>query len=139
MIQHLFREKPTQNVLLAALEGQSGRQRAIVNNIANVDTPGYRRIEVNFEKELQREIDRMRPERKNDGSISMKKLANPLSGFSPEAEIDQSTPVRFDGSNVRIDREMVDLAKANGKINELTELLVRQMRITRSAILGRNA
>ncbi len=138
VIQHIFRGNQTPNVLLASLDGHSARQRAIVNNIANVDTPGFRRIEVNFEKELQREVARMRPERLGNGAISSRMVDRPLEDFSPEVSIDMSTPVRFDGSNVRIDQEMVELAKSTGKINELTELLIRQQRITQSAITGRN-
>ncbi|MCA9450322.1 MAG: flagellar basal body rod protein FlgB, partial [Candidatus Omnitrophica bacterium] len=138
MIQHIFRGNQTPNVLLAALDGQSARQGAIVNNIVNVDTPGYRRVEVSFEEELQKEVARMRPERASDGSISTDSVDRPLGDFAAKVSIDMSTPVRFDGSNVRIDREMVELAKATGKINQLTELLIRQHRMTRSAILGRN-
>lgn len=138
MINHIFRQNQTPNVLMAALEGHSARQKAIVNNIANVDTPGYRRIEVNFEKQLQREVAALRPERNPDGSVTNFRSERPLNDFRPEARIDPSAPVRFDGSNVRIDREMVDLAKTTGKLNEMTELLIRQMRITRSAIVGRN-
>jgi len=138
MIQHLFRGNKTPNILMASLEGYSARQRAVANNIANVDTPGYQRIQVDFEEKLRKEVDRLRPERMSDGSIRSGLLERPLDAFSPEVSIDKSTPVRFDGSNVRIDAEMVELAKSTAKINELTELLVRQMRITRSAILGRN-
>ena len=32
------------------------RNEAIANNIANVDTPGYKRIDVNFEDVLDREM-----------------------------------------------------------------------------------
>ncbi|MCA9436011.1 MAG: flagellar basal body rod protein FlgB [Candidatus Omnitrophica bacterium] len=138
MIQHLFRDNKTPNVLLASLEGHSARQKAIVNNIANVDTPGYRRIDVSFEEKLQREVDRLRPQRSPDGSISTDWGDRPLGDFSPEASIDMTAPIRFDGSNVQIDREMVDLAKTTGKITELTELFVRQQRVIKAAILGRN-
>ncbi len=40
------------------LRGLSRRQGAISNNIANIDTPGYIRQEVNFETELQRQLGR---------------------------------------------------------------------------------
>ena len=100
--------------------------------------PGYRRIDVSFEEKLQREVDRLRPHRSTDGTISTDWADRPLGDFSPEASIDMTAPVRFDGSNVQIDREMVDLAKTTGKITELTELFVRQQRVIKAAILGRN-
>ena len=40
---------PTQQLLEAAMRGSWQRQTALSNNIANADTPGYRRQEVNFE------------------------------------------------------------------------------------------
>ena len=139
MIQHIFREHQTPNIILAALEGHSARHQAIINNIANVDTPGYRRVEVTFEEQLAKEIDRMRPKRKADESVVGVMEERPLGRFSPKASVDMSSPIRFDGSNVQIDREMVDLAETSGKLTQLTELLIRQQRMVRSAILGRNA
>ena len=43
----------TQQLLEAAMRGSWQRQTALTNNIANADTPGYQRQEVNFESALQ--------------------------------------------------------------------------------------
>jgi flagellar basal-body rod protein FlgB len=43
---------PTQQLLEAAMRGSWQRETALTNNIANADTPGYQRQEVNFESEL---------------------------------------------------------------------------------------
>ena len=45
-------------VLQLALDGLSLRQQAISNNIANVDTPGFRASEVSFEGQLRRLLGR---------------------------------------------------------------------------------
>lgn len=40
------------------LDAYTHRGRAIVNNIANVSTPGYQRIEVSFEEQLRTALDK---------------------------------------------------------------------------------
>jgi flagellar basal-body rod protein FlgB len=47
-------------VLHTAITGLSTRQEVIADNIANVDTPGFRARSVEFESALQRAIDRGR-------------------------------------------------------------------------------
>jgi flagellar basal-body rod protein FlgB len=44
------------SVLSAALDGLGWRQRVIADNIANVDTPGFRAVSVDFETALRRVI-----------------------------------------------------------------------------------
>ena len=44
-------------VLGSALDGLSARQGVIANNIANVDTPGFRATSVDFESSLRSAID----------------------------------------------------------------------------------
>jgi flagellar basal-body rod protein FlgB len=43
----------TQQLLEAAMRGSWQRETALTSNIANADTPGYARQEVNFESQLQ--------------------------------------------------------------------------------------
>ena len=48
---------PVSAVLSSALDGLSLRQRVIADNIANVDTPGFRATSVDFESSLAAAID----------------------------------------------------------------------------------
>ncbi len=43
----------TRNLVYKGLDANAMRGRAIANNIANVQTPGYQRVEVNFEEQVQ--------------------------------------------------------------------------------------
>jgi flagellar basal-body rod protein FlgB len=132
MIKPFFGSNKTNLVLQAAQEGHALRHRAIVNNIANVDTPGYQRIEVPFETELKKAVNGM--------LFSSPEEGEGFGGgihFSPTIRIDTSGPLRADGSNVSIDREMAALAKNAGKLNALTELMIRNYRDIKSAINGR--
>jgi len=51
-------DKTSIPVASKALDAYTHRGRAIANNIANVSTPGYRRIEVSFEDQLRRALDK---------------------------------------------------------------------------------
>ena len=57
---------PVSAVLNSALDGLSTRQQVIADNIANVDTPGYRATSVDFESALLRRHRRGRP----DGAVT---------------------------------------------------------------------
>jgi flagellar basal-body rod protein FlgB len=52
----IFATDAVSNVLHGALNGISFRQNVIADNIANVDTPGFRATSVDFESSLKRAI-----------------------------------------------------------------------------------
>ena len=138
MISPFFDGNRTNLVLQAALEGYSARHRAVVHNIANVDTPGYQRLEVDFEKKLQKEIRLLKPTRETAGISIGGGAKEELERLAPEVRVDKSAPIRADGSNVSIEREMGLLYKNSAKINDLTELLIRNYSQVKAAIRGRN-
>jgi len=125
-------------VLQAALEGYGLRHRATVHNIANVDTPGFQRIDVSFEDQLKRAVDRMPSRGSMFRGVDMDhRRDNPLNRVAYKISLDQSSPVRADGSNVSIDREMAILSQNAAKVRDLTELMIRNYSTIKSAIRGR--
>lgn len=76
----------TMNALTSALDGLAQRQRAIANNIANVNTPGYRAERVQFEDALAKSI------QEGDGTVTA------TTGLSLE-------PTQLNGNNVNLDTE----------------------------------
>ncbi len=95
------------NVLDKAADASWIRNDAISNNIANADTPGYKRQDVNFETQLAKALHSSRYT-SVDSKVHNVKLnrLNPItyrdySGFS----------YRIDGNNVDPDTEAVYLAK----------------------------
>jgi flagellar basal-body rod protein FlgB len=74
--------------LRVAVTGLSARQTAIANNIANVETPGFRARKVKFEEALQGAVARGR---------------SPL-GVIP-SEQTSLEPTRLNGNNVNLDEE----------------------------------
>lgn len=95
------------NVLDRAADAAWQRNEAISNNIANVDTPGYKRQDVAFESVLHQALGNNRYESMDD------KVANvDLSRLRGRAYLDYANySYRLDGNNVDIENENVMLAE----------------------------
>ena len=94
------------NVLDKAADASWTRNEIIANNIANVNTPGYKRQDLNFEDELERALGDSRY-KSMDAKVSglrnkklQARVVNDYSNFS----------YRYDKNNVDIDTENVTLA-----------------------------
>lgn len=111
-------------VLSKTLDASAARQKTIANNIANVETPGYKRSYVSFEDELQRVL----------GQQSVHSVREGLRNLTPVAQIDTTSPARADGNNVSIDTEISDLAKTSLKYKATTTLLEDKIGMLRAAI-----
>ena len=95
------------NVLNRAADAAWQRNEAISNNIANVDTPGYKRQDVAFESVLQKALGNNRYESMDE------KVSNiNLSRLRGRAYVDYANySYRLDGNNVDIENEDVMLAE----------------------------
>ena len=105
------------NVLDKAADASWIRNEAIANNIANVDTPGYKRQDVNFEEQLRKAM-------KNSRYTSIdERVANvDLERLNPITYRDHSIlSYRLDGNNVDIDTENVELASNQIRYQGLTD------------------
>src|SRR5207245_5965747 len=78
--------------LRAAMSGLAARQRAIANNVANVDTPGFKASEVRFEDVLKSAVGQAKP-----GSAPNQASLN--AAASRQTLVD-ATSTRADGNNV---------------------------------------
>lgn len=93
------------NVLNKAADASWLRDELINNNIANVDTPGYKRKDVQFESYLMTAV---------AGGDSLDENINhlDLSTLNPTKYTEFSgLSYRLDGNNVDIDTESAELAK----------------------------
>ena len=120
------------NVLGKAADGAWARNEAIANNIANVDTPGYKRQDVSFETELQHALKASRykslDEKVKDANLHLKRL-------EPRAYTDiPNWSYRMDKNNVDIDTENVELAINQIKYNGITNSIDNEFRNLRTVI-----
>lgn len=121
-------------VLEKALDAAWMRNEVISNNIANVNTPGYKKSYVSFEDQLSSAVSEF-----SIGSLSKNPkflpIGNDARNIPAPAVIQESfTSVRQDGNNVDIDSEMADLAKNTIKYNALITQISKQFGNIRTAI-----
>lgn len=93
------------NVLQKAGNASYMRQNVIANNIANVDTPNYKRKDVQFESFLKSAI-------QGSESLSQTVSAMDMNSLNGMVYTDQANlSYRMDGNNVDIDVENANLAE----------------------------
>ena len=106
------------NVLGKAADGAWARNTAIANNIANVDTPGYKRQDVSFEEQLQHALKASKYP-SLDSKVAEANLH--LNRLNPRTDTDiPNWSYRMDKNNVDIDTENVELASNQIKYNGIT-------------------
>ena len=85
------------DLIEAGVRAENLRQRAIANNIANLETPGYRRLEVKFEELLAKALEssgRPRP-----------------SEVEPQTFQPKQTPIKSNGNDVNLESEVGEMIK----------------------------
>lgn len=103
------------NVLDKAADAANSRNSILTNNIANVDTPNYRRKDVSFERYLEQALigDESLDKRVED-------INTHLNDFGGLIYTDHSVlSYRLDGNNVDIDTEEAYLAENQIRYNTL--------------------
>jgi len=121
-------------LLEGGLDGLSLRNKVIADNIANVDTPGFKRSDVNFNEVLQAALGK-----EGLAGIELRRTSpGHLPGigtFSGNFVIkDTSTTFRNDGNNVDIDMEMARLAQNTLHYNALSTALTSHLMMLRQVI-----
>lgn len=108
-----------------ALSASTTRRDVIANNIANVNTPGFRRGEVEFEEMLSTAL--------GDGKQMPIAITNgkhidtfPSRNVKPVIKTVNDENMRYDGNNVDIEREVADMAKNSIYYNSITQMLGQQ-------------
>ncbi len=111
------------------LDGAVLRQEAIASNIANAETPGYRRLDVSgdFASELRARLGQA-------GSVRS------FSGIEPKLVEDlNARSVRPDGNSVEIERELLEMNRNTVEHDFLADVVSRNIKQLRMAITGRTS
>lgn len=85
------------DIIATGVRAESLRQKTIANNIANIQTPGYRRYEVKFEELLAKALD-------SSGNVD-------LSDIELEVYQPQNTTVKSNGNDVSLEVEVGEMVK----------------------------
>jgi len=122
-------EKRHVEISALALDGLATRHKAITSNIANAESPDYKKVEVQFENQLRRIIN---TEEKKDQYMldnmfsenrvpyTPGKFDMSYKEFNPQVMTSESGIAGR--SNVNVEREMAELAKNGMRYNALATL-----------------
>ncbi len=104
----------TFDLLEAGIKAEGLRQKSIASNVANLETPGYRRFDVKFKELLAGAMD-------SKGNIDLSKV---------EAEIYQpkNTTVQSNGNDVSLEVEIGDMVKNTLRHKTYIRLLQKKYR-----------
>jgi flagellar basal-body rod protein FlgB len=128
--------KPSFQLLEKSLDAATMRQRTITNNIANVDTPYFKRSEVSFESLLQKEmgyLPTLQGYRTDARHFSIGSFSQQI---SPQITVDESSIMNNNLNNVDMDTEMTQLAKNQLAYNTEIQQVNHELKMLRSAITG---
>ena len=103
------------------------RQEAIASNLANLETPNYKRIDVSpaFEDQLQQAIAGQEPEQ--------------IAGMQPELAVDSTAVAsRADGNTVQLEDELLKLNQNTVNNVLQTQLVTDSLYKLRMAITGKS-
>lgn len=119
------------NVLDKAADASLVRQEVLSNNIANVDTPDYKRKDVTFESLLQKQLD-------GNGSLNHKVANTNLSKLKASIYTDQKNlSYRMDGNNVDIDTEQAYSAENQVRYYMLLESMTQEFSRLKTVLQNR--
>jgi flagellar basal-body rod protein FlgB len=123
------------NLVYKALDANAMRGRAIAQNIANAETPGYRRIEVNFEEQVQAALQKHVDGKKtheNHMELGRKAAIRSVGAYSYRPDFDDTNPSEI--NNVDIDIENAKLAE--NQINQSYNMQFASFGKIQAAIKG---
>jgi flagellar basal-body rod protein FlgB len=112
----------TSAVLERGLAGEAARQRVAADNLANVNTPGYRPRQVIFEDQLREAV------RQQDASGNAERVER----VQPATVPDGSGALRGDGNGVDLESEMVRLSESELHYAALLKLMSRKLAMIKS-------
>ena len=112
------------NVMLSKmLDLTTQRHKVLSNNLANINTPGFRRKDLTFLEEF---------------TNAAKEGIDSVMSFEARVEEDQNAPARNDGNSVQLEREMAEMSKNSLQYQLALKMLGIRMSMERMAITGRS-
>ena len=137
-----------------ATAGTQMRHHVITSNLANVDTPKYKSLDLDFQRTLRTALKEERPTPPSNAIGRFQQLEN--KSFALEVKMthqkrdeqarnrfgthllaESTTEERLDRNNVDVDKEMAKLMENSYFHRAYLELANRKFRLLKSAISGR--
>ena len=126
----IFKSDKTLRMLEKSLDISARRHRLITNNLANMDTIGFKPKDLNFKKALEAAMEN----RTGNLFRTHPKHLDPHPRMALKGRIRESDAETQGRDPVNIDVEMTNLVENNIKYLSGVEMLLRKMGILRNAI-----
>jgi len=107
-------------LLEAGIKAEERRQRAIASNVANLETPGYRRLDVRFEELLTKAM-------KSGQGVDLDEL-------EPEVFQPETTPLKSNGNDVNLEMEIGAMLKNSFRQTAFVRLLRKKFAQVEEAV-----
>jgi len=120
----------TYNLLKKSMDASAVRAKVIANNVANINTKGYKKFYVSFEDTLN---DSMGKDTMKTDNVKHMQTGNASGAITVKR--DENTSMRQDGNNVDIDLEMTNQAANTLMFNALVKQVNSKIALT-SYIIG---
>lgn len=121
------------DIIRKAMDATWLKSQAISNNMANVNTPGYKKQTVEFNDVLQSYVDQSNGISSGLNKTNTKHMSVNNS-IGPSISVDESGQMRVDGNNVDVDKEMAEDAENSIQYNYLTKQISDEFRRIKLAI-----
>lgn len=128
----MSKDQQVYDLIKKGLSASTERSKAIGNNIANIDTKGYKRKYVTFEETLQNSADNLDLKTTDEKHIKLQGQYGEI-----ETKTDNSTSMNTDGNNVDIESEKVNQAANTMMYNALISQANSRLVSERYVINGR--
>ncbi len=110
-------------LLSKLLDLTTTKNKVIANNIANANTPGFKKYDVSFQKELVK-------------AVESKKI-NKIKDIQEKITLSGDKSTRKDGNNVDLDKELVSFYQMSDRHNIYLEILSKKFKGIVAAIQGK--
>lgn len=118
------------------LEASALRQKVIANNLANIDTPRFKKSHVEFEDVLRQAQNKDRISLHKTDTRHIDPSFTNIQDVKARVVINNSTALRSDGNNVDIDKEMTELAKNGLDYQAFAQILAAKYSGRKKLITG---
>lgn len=130
-LSNMSKDRQVYDLIKKGLDASSLRGKVIANNIANINTKGYKKYSVSFEETLNKSMDDLSMKTTDERHINVV----PDSG-EVHIEQDTSSSMREDGNNVDIDLEMANQAANTLMYNAMISQINNRLSNERYVITG---
>ena len=110
-------------ILSKVLDLTAQRHKVLAHNLSNMNTPGYKRLEYNFDAAL---------------AEAVQDADKGLNGIEVQVTEDPTAVARADGNSVQMEREIAELSKNALLYQTMIQFMGRRAQVLRLAITGRS-